>query len=390
MSSSILERFSDLTGLIYDAALDAALWPRVLAGVADALTATSGLFFTPLHNIASGGFAYVMGVPETFLQQYAARWGARDIWMQAAMSKGLMISGTVATDDELVPRRQLLASEYYKGFLRPANASRLCASVIFGTDAEGVRPSMISVYKPVRSRPFTPLAKEVARLLNPHLSRSLGMMYRLQDAEFQVASSRAAIDRLASAIILLGNNGSPVFINRAAQHILDERDGLLLQEAPGRPTSLAAQTPELTARIRHAIATALKAESAEVPHFAHGVRLPRSSGRPPLALSVSALSARNEFGTGSEAPGAIAFVYDTSGPPPANSRLLRDVYSLSEAEAAVVTGLCSGQSIAEIAKSRGVSEHTIKTQLDAAFAKTGTNRQADLIRIALAISSGAA
>jgi len=390
MSTAKFERLSDLIGLIYDAALEPKLWPRVLSDITGTLEGTSGLFFTPLHSITSGGFAYLTGVPATFLQQYAAKWAQHDVWMQAAISKGLMTSGTVATDDELVPRKQLLASAYYRSFLRPANASRLCASVIFGADAEGVRPSMISIYKGVRTQPFSSDAKTVARLLNPHLSRSLGIMFHLQDAEFRIASSRAAIDRLVSAVILLGEGGVPVFINQAAQKILDARDGLFLHQPPGHKPQLAGATAELSAHIRRVVATALHPEFAAIPHFVEGVRLSRSSGRPPLALTVSALPARNEFGAGRDRPGAIAFVYDTAGPPPLSARLLRDVYALTEAEAAVVVGICSGQNIAELAKSRGVSENTIKTQLDAVFAKTGTSRQAELVRVALSLSSGAA
>ena len=49
-------------------------------------------------------------------------------------------------------------------------------------------------------------------------------------------------------------------------------------------------------------------------------------------------------------------------------------------EARLVAALCAGRTLAEFAGAGGVSLTTARTHLVAAFAKTGENRQADLIR----------
>ena len=61
--------------------------------------------------------------------------------------------------------------------------------------------------------------------------------------------------------------------------------------------------------------------------------------------------------------------------------LLRQAFGLTRAEAAVATMIAGGDTPAEIAKHRNVSVETIRAQLRVLYAKTGTNRQAELVRL---------
>jgi len=60
---------------------------------------------------------------------------------------------------------------------------------------------------------------------------------------------------------------------------------------------------------------------------------------------------------------------------------VRDVFGLTKAEARVLLGLIEGQTVEECASSRGVSISTIRSQVSALLAKTGTRRQAELVSI---------
>ncbi|MGH0032040.1 MAG: helix-turn-helix transcriptional regulator [Myxococcota bacterium] len=80
----------------------------------------------------------------------------------------------------------------------------------------------------------------------------------------------------------------------------------------------------------------------------------------------------------------IAVVF---GSPDAISRAsiqaLGEVYGLTAAESGVVRGLVEGHSIEEVAARRKVKTETARGQLKQVFAKTGTTRQAELIRLVL-------
>jgi DNA-binding CsgD family transcriptional regulator len=66
--------------------------------------------------------------------------------------------------------------------------------------------------------------------------------------------------------------------------------------------------------------------------------------------------------------------------------LLEALFDLTPAEAGVASLLVEGKSVDEIAGARGVMQNTIRMQLKLIFAKTGTRRQAELVKL-LAIPS---
>ena len=59
--------------------------------------------------------------------------------------------------------------------------------------------------------------------------------------------------------------------------------------------------------------------------------------------------------------------------------LLRRVASLTEAEVRVAIALFEGQSLQDYARRVGLTVGTVRQQLKAAFRKTGTGRQAELL-----------
>lgn len=63
------------------------------------------------------------------------------------------------------------------------------------------------------------------------------------------------------------------------------------------------------------------------------------------------------------------------------AQVLRSMYGLTEAEALVAAAICEGRSLNEYARQRGVSTETVRYQLKRSLAKTGSRRQADLIRL---------
>ena len=66
---------------------------------------------------------------------------------------------------------------------------------------------------------------------------------------------------------------------------------------------------------------------------------------------------------------------------------LSATFCLTYAEARMAGRLAAGLSVAEIASEFNVSIATLRTQLSSVFDKTGTRRQADLVRLLLAAST---
>jgi DNA-binding CsgD family transcriptional regulator len=65
----------------------------------------------------------------------------------------------------------------------------------------------------------------------------------------------------------------------------------------------------------------------------------------------------------------------------ATVRQLMDLFGLSAAEARLARAICHDSSVEEYAREQGLGCSTVRTQLSAVFHKTGTRRQASLVRL---------
>ncbi len=66
---------------------------------------------------------------------------------------------------------------------------------------------------------------------------------------------------------------------------------------------------------------------------------------------------------------------------PISTDLLSQMYRLTPMEAQVAAAIGNGMDVGEIAKSNNTTNHTVRSQLKAIFHKTGTRRQAELVRL---------
>ena len=80
---------------------------------------------------------------------------------------------------------------------------------------------------------------------------------------------------------------------------------------------------------------------------------------------------------------AVAFVGDPDAVAAAPRAVLRGLYGLTSAEAALAGCLLRGHDLNEAAEALGVGRETARTHLRRIFAKTETQRQSELLRLLL-------
>lgn len=88
-------------------------------------------------------------------------------------------------------------------------------------------------------------------------------------------------------------------------------------------------------------------------------------------------------GTGGASRGVTLFVSDPDTPPAIHPETLEGLYGLTVAEARLVIGLVSGQTLDGVAETTGTSPNTLKNHLKSVFRKTGATRQAELMKLVL-------
>jgi DNA-binding CsgD family transcriptional regulator len=77
----------------------------------------------------------------------------------------------------------------------------------------------------------------------------------------------------------------------------------------------------------------------------------------------------------------LLLVQPADGPITIAARDIEAVFNLTAAEAKLVSALAAGHSLADFAERVGLSRNTVRNQLAAAFTKTETRRQAELVTL---------
>lgn len=185
----------------------------------------------------------------------------------------------------------------------------------------------------------------------------------------------AVLERLDIGIILVDEEARPTFMNRRATRIVAYDDGLGVDDGGVRAGS-AAETCALRATI------AIAASSASQVREPNRLYLERPSGLTSLVVTVMSLDGTT-IGPSCSAPRAALFVVDPAAPIRIDTRGLSETYGLTPREASVAAMLSRGADIAQAAETLGVCTATARQYLKRALDKTGTHRQANLVRLVL-------
>ncbi|TPK89446.1 helix-turn-helix transcriptional regulator [Mesorhizobium sp. B2-4-17] len=210
-------------------------------------------------------------------------------------------------------------------------------------------------------------------LLSPHLRRASLIGDLLDQTRVTANLYRQALDHLAVPVVLTGANGAILYANGAAERMFSMQGPIL-----SRKGLLQVQNPAVARPLLDAIANAA---SADASLGARGIGLPISApGQPPAVAYVLPLTERTARAVFRPACAAV-FVSTTTSASPLPEAVLTTLFELTPAEARVLLRIGSGLSASKSASSLGIGETTLKTHLNRIFAKTGTRRQADLVKL---------
>lgn len=388
-STAELARLSELIDTIYQGATEPSRWSAILPAISDWIGGTRGLLFTPLDPPDNGGFYFTHEISAPMAQLWWTKYSPQDIWAIRSAERGLLHESNIVIGDEVVPFEELSRTEIYRDFFSKHDIAHLMSGIVFGLSTPQTTPYVVcTLVRGLQRGSFTPSDRERLAILIPHLSRSLGVMTRLRDAELKAAASLTALDRLNNGVLLFNAHGLVAFANRAARNILEAEDGLRLKHRCGDSSlgEIVAENSSSQNSLACAIRSAVSPDILQAAHFSRAAAISRPSGRQDYTLNFSSLAAHNEFGSGNDAPRAIAFITDSAEPIRLDSDLLKKTYGLTPAEIRLAGMLTECQTVEETAERLGVSKHTARTQLQSVYMKTNTNNRAKLMRLLLSLS----
>jgi DNA-binding CsgD family transcriptional regulator len=356
-----------VTTALYDAALDADVWPAALATLAAALSAPVAVIKAASADRASAAVLATFGLEPATALVFGSVDPTGDPLCEAAARR----PGEVVASDRDVSDREVAASELGRLILRPAGlVHALGAAVPVEEDVLGA----LWFFRP-QGQPYGDAEVRLLAGWLPHLRRALTIHHRLTVARSASAVSSEAFNRLGLGAIVVDRRGRPLMTNRVAERLLAAGDGLAL--GGGMVCGL---NSNATARLHAAVADVVREAQAARRTRSSGLRLERPSGARPYDVIVVSLAAP-PAGEAADRPAAIVFIADPERTHVAPERLLRDLYGFTPAETRLAMVLAGGKSLGEAAESLGVSRNTAHSQLTSVFAKTGTGSQAELVRL---------
>lgn len=217
-------------------------------------------------------------------------------------------------------------------------------------------------------RMFSSDGLQSMRHLTPHLDRALRLQMLLNAVNLRADMISGALDHLTLGIILVDRSGVPFWSNRRAKEIMDRSDAL-------RPSStgLIGRTPTHSRSVRELITAAVFDDTQGI------LAIDREDGLRALLLIASPLKATGSATAlnSNESAGGVVFICDPDRNDEPTVESLRRAFDLTHREAQMAIAVARGHGLGAAAEAMGVALTTARTQLQQAFAKTGTSHQAE-------------
>jgi len=361
------EALSILTGALYDAALDQTLWSAAMAAASSFMESFSSVVYEWTSSGVSRGFLYDDGGldPEyksLYHERYARLDPVTSEHHQASIEEPFSITDVL--DSERYHR-----SEFYREWSNPQRIVDLLTAPILRTGRSTV---LFGVVRHERDGLVDEPMRRRMRLLVPHIRRALALSGMIGGSAPRAAEFEDVLDGLSTGVFLADAEGRLLHANAAGTQMLAQGDAVRSRNGRLNPADQSAAT---------ALVEALAAAgNGKLPSGDKGHAIPIATrDGSHFAVHLLPLNAQRRQREGDAA--AAIFVHRATHNTPIAPDLVGNAFGLTPAERRVLAHIVEAGSVAETAERLRVSETTVKTHLHRVFAKTGTARQADLVKL---------
>jgi DNA-binding CsgD family transcriptional regulator len=362
-------RFAELIDLTYEAALDPTSWPALMARVSGAVGA-AGAALTRLNQRTGRGVGIAAGFDTEALQSLSGRFANQNVLLARDLDPRFGPRPRILLDEQVLAKPALMRTEFYNEFLQPLGIHSVA---MIGLATHGMDGVVLNLTRPVSRSQFGADALRTLSALHPHLIRSYGLTVRLAGLHAAADDAADAMDRSPYGLVIADEAGRVRRMNRLAGRLCGEPGGLRI--LAGR---LSAARGGDSRRLEALICAAA---SAEPETRRGGSMVLRTPGRRlPLAISVAPVRTERSL-LFQDGPSALVCIADPHAGVSVPGQRLMELFALTPAEARVAQAMLEGGGLRDVAASLGVSFFTVRAHLARIFAKTGTNRQAELVRL---------
>lgn len=225
---------------------------------------------------------------------------------------------------------------------------------------------------------FTHQETDFLDLLLPHIEQSLTLFNVMDRLTLMSDLAQEHLAQAGAGFIVLNEEGRVTYTNRIARAMLTSNSVIHEHEGLIRIDDRQAQT-----RFNTLVGECIAVSKYPIAMTGGAVSVPRPDGP---ALGIMVLPYRTHatyLRTSSDNNRATVTLFDPARPRLDPPGILRQLYRLSASEVQVCWRLANGETLEDIAESMNIGKETVRSQLKRIFAKTGTSRQSELVRLVL-------
>ncbi|WP_419899965.1 helix-turn-helix transcriptional regulator [Roseomonas sp. USHLN139] len=357
-------------------------WPDIIDDVAEMVGAqTAALHLCDARQQRTAVLA-ARNLPADVVADYESHFFTRDVFLQR---QDPALGAHTHLSQDYLSEAELEGSELYNDLLRHRMGNAFYAAHSRGELDD--KMLVLGLARPREAGPFTAEQSLLISRLWPHMLRAIRVEDRLRSSQAVAGIGFAAVDELAIGLAILKPDRRPLFMNRTARRMLLDRGGPMLQTAEGRLRLLQPGGDAMFATL-----LAQATVSGGAPRSGGSMRCGRADGRLAMALMLVPFQPETRgapLGLGAlpilPGPLALLMVTDPNARPNQLADQVIAMFGVTRAEAEVAASLATGLSVEEVATQRGVRLTTLRSQVQSLLAKTGTNRQGELLRLLLSL-----
>lgn len=280
----------------------------------------------------------------------------------------------IMTIEDIMPRQQLLKSDYYELFLEPFGIF-----YVAGIDWLYDKESRISIRftREESQGAFSQDEKEFFELLIPHLEQSvsLGIQLRQLDSERQIYAD--SISKRSIGIITLDKHGCILQSNATAERYLTEGDGF--KESQNRiKLNNSTENEAFNKFLTEALNSIKNRDRSQINALAAS----RDSGKASYQMMIKPMPV--DFHNESDVtPYLTVLIQDPEKNLEISVRTLMNLYQLTMSEATIAILLAEGHTTDEVAQELDIKKNTVRAHLRSMFVKMGVTQQSMLVSLVL-------
>jgi DNA-binding CsgD family transcriptional regulator len=363
------KHISSLIGDIYDAILDQSQWIGVLGKATQFIGAQAAALLWRNTLSGSADVVHTFGIEPRYVELYTEHYAKLDPTTTPMLLRDV---GDVVSTTDLLPHSQFIETRFYREWMQPQGFIDTVQACLDKSPTDFVH---LCFMRHSKHGMVDSAARDRLRLIIPHMRRAVLVGKLIDHTTVQAATFGDALDRIGTGLFFVDAGGQIFHANASGHAMLTQ--ATLVRARGGR---LILNDESAEQRLGEILA---RAEQGGADVEARGAALPLTAcdGEHYVAhVLLLTAGARRRAGIGYRAVAAV-FVQKASLDMPSPQDAIAKLYKLTPTERRVLSGIVQVGGVPEVAEAMGISVSTVKTHLRRLFAKTGTDRQADLVKL---------